>query len=127
VVLLTAVTVLADVFKQKRLVATVDADGVQRVAMTGGEYYFDPNVIVVKVNVPVEIDIKKTGSFTPHNIVLHAPDAGIDFSVSLATEPEIIKFTPTEIGTYPFECTKRFLFFKSHEERGMHGMIEVVE
>ena len=37
--------------KEKRVVATVDADGVQRVDVTGGEYYFDPNYIVVIGNV----------------------------------------------------------------------------
>ncbi len=45
--------------KINRVVATVDADGVQRVEVVGGEYYFDPNYIVVKVNKPVELTVKK--------------------------------------------------------------------
>ena len=36
--------------KEKRVVATVGDDGVQRVEVTGGAYYYDPNYIVVKVN-----------------------------------------------------------------------------
>jgi plastocyanin domain-containing protein len=114
-------------FVEKRFVATADADGVQRVTMVGGEYFFDPNVVVVRVNVPVELTITKEPGITPHNITLKAPGAGIDFAVDLSTEPKVIKFTPTKVGKYSFECTKRFLFFKSHEERGMHGILEVVE
>jgi plastocyanin domain-containing protein len=112
---------------EKRVVATVDADGVQRVEVTGGSYYFDPNIIVVKVNVPVELKVKKVGGATPHNIVLKAPEAGIDFSESLSSEPKMIQFTPTKVGKYPFECTHKLPFSKSHKDRGMHGVLEVVD
>lgn len=113
--------------KEKRVVAEMFPDGVQRVEMTAGSYYFDPNVVVVKVNVPVELKIRKEAGVTPHNIVIKARDAGIDVEESLGTEPKTIRFTPTKTGRYPFECTKRFLFFKSHKDRGMHGALEIVE
>jgi plastocyanin domain-containing protein len=112
---------------EKRVVATVDADGIQRVEITGGSYYFDPNVIVVKVNVPVELKVKKAGGATPHNIVIKAPEAGIDFSESLSSKPKLILFTPTKVGKYAFECTKKAPFSKSHKDRGMHGVLEVVD
>ena len=44
---------------EKRFVASVGSDSVQHVGMIGGEYYFDPNYIVVKVNMPVELKVKK--------------------------------------------------------------------
>ena len=114
--------------KEKRVVAIVDADGVQRVAVIGGEYYFDPNYIVVKVNKPVELTVKKASGYVPHDMVVKAPEAGIDFKVDLdAKKPEIVKFTPTKVGKYQIYCDKKLLFFKSHKDRGMHGMIEVVE
>ena len=113
--------------EEKRVVATVDADGVQRVEVLGGSYFFDPNYIVVKVNVPVELAVKKESGMAPHDIVLKEPDAGIEFGETMGTEPKIIKFTPTKTGTYPFTCEKRFLFFKSHKDRGMKGVLEVVE
>jgi len=124
---LVAAFALADEVKEKRVVATIDADGIQRVEVLGGEYYFDPNVIVVKVNTPVELKVRKAGGIAPHSIVINAPEAGIVFDESLGKEPKTIKFTPTKTGKYPFECTKRLLFFKSHKDRGMHGVIEVVE
>ena len=113
--------------KGRRVVATVGQDGVQRVEMTGGSYYFDPAEVVVKVNVPVEISIKKIGN-SPHNIFLKAPEAGIDFKASLGTEPKVIRFTPTKVGKYPFWCTEHAPFSsKSHRDHGMEGVLEVVE
>ncbi len=113
--------------KENRFVAIIGADGVQRAEITGGSYYFDPNVIVVKVNVPVELKVNKAGGATPHSIALKAPEAGIDFSVSLGKEAKSITFTPTKVGKYPFWCTKRLPFLKSHKAHGMTGVLEVVE
>ena len=114
--------------KEKRFVATVGPDGVQHVEIMGGEYYFDPNYIVLKVNVPVEFSVKKAPGYIPHDMVVNSPEAGIDFKVDLdAKKPDIVKFTPTKVGKYPMYCDKRLLFFKSHRERGMEGVIEVVE
>ncbi len=111
---------------EKRFVATVGADGVQHVELTGGEYYFDPNYIVVKVNTPVELKVKKAKGFIPHNLLVKAPEAGIDFKADLKEELQTIKFTPTKVGKYEMWCDKKLLWFKSHKDRGMDGYIEVV-
>lgn len=113
---------------QNRFTAVIGPDGVQKVEITGGSYYFDPNDIVVKVNVPVELVVRKAGGSTPHSFFLKAPEAGIDFNVTLGKEPKTIKFTPTKIGKYPFWCTKRApLSSKSHKDHGMTGVLEVVD
>lgn len=106
--------------------ASTDSSGVQRIEMIGGSYYFKPNDIIVKVNVPVEITVKKEPGAAPHNIVLHAPEAGIDFKAELSADPKVIKFTPTKVGKYPFFCDHRFLFW-SHRAKGMEGVLEVAE
>ena len=113
--------------QQKTYTAKVDADGVQRISMTGGEYFFEPKHIIVKVNVPVELSVKKTSGFVPHNIIIEAPGAGVEVNENIGKDPTIIKFTPKKTGKYPFYCDKRFLFFKNHRERGMEGVIEVTE
>jgi len=82
--------------------AVVDKDGIQRVNMLAGNYFFDPNHIVVKVDVPVEITIKREPGITPHDFVIKEPEAGIGISETLSTEPKIIQFTPKKPGTYPF-------------------------
>ncbi len=113
--------------KEKVFRATVGDDGVQRVEVIGGSYFFNPNHIIVKVNVPVELIVRKESGIVPHNIVIKAPEAGINVEESLSTEPKVIRFTPTRGGTYPIYCSKKLLFFESHREKGMEGILEVVE
>ncbi len=111
---------------EKRFVAAVGPDGVQHVEITGGEYYFDPNYIIVKVNTPVELKVRKAPGFISHDITVKAPEAGIDFKADLGKEWQSIKFTPTKVGKYEMFCDERFLWFTSHKDRGMDGFIEVV-
>ena len=105
----------------------VDSDGVQRVDILGGGYFFTPNHIIVKVDLPVELKVRKESGIVPHNIVIKAPEAGISVDESLDTEPKTIRFTPTKTGVYTFYCDKKLLFFESHREKGMAGVLEVIE
>ena len=107
--------------------AVVDSDGVQRVEITGGSYYYDPDYIIVKVNVPVELSVTKTSGLTPHNIVIHAPQADIEINEDMSTAPKTVRFTPLKTGKFDIYCDKRFLFFKNHREKGMKGILKVVE
>lgn len=113
--------------KISRGVAAVGGDGVQRLEITGGEYYFEPNYLVVKINTPVELKIKKTKGYIPHNLIVKAPEAGIDLKIDMKNDFHTIKFTPTRTGKYPMYCDKSLLWFANHREKGMEGMIEVVE
>lgn len=112
---------------KKIYTATIDTDGIQRVKVSGGEYFFNPNYIIVKVNVPVELTVTKEPTIVPHNIIINAPEAGIDIRETFGKNPKLIKFTPKKTGKYPFYCDKRFLFFKTHKEKGMEGVLEVIE
>ena len=107
-------------------IVPVDKDGVQRVEIVGGSYFFKPNHIVVKVNIPVELKVSKESGLVPHDIAAKSPEAGIEFKESLSSTPKVIKFTPTKVGKYPLYCSKKAPFSKSHREKGMEGMIEVV-
>ena len=107
-------------------VAKADSDGVQRVRLEAGGYFFKPNHIVVKVNVPVELSASREAGIVPHNLVIKAPEAGIAVEEDLATEPKKIAFTATAVGKYPFYCSNKLLFFTSHRERGVEGVLEVV-
>jgi plastocyanin domain-containing protein len=114
--------------EEKVLTAIVDADGVQRVDMVGGKYFFNPNHVIVKVNVPVELKVRKEPSIIPHNIAMKEPEAGINFKEALDDKkPAVIRFTPTKTGTFPFYCDKRLWPFASHREEGMKGVLEVVK
>jgi plastocyanin domain-containing protein len=115
--------------EKKTFQATIGQDGVQHVDIVGGEYFFDPYRIIVKVNVPVRLSVRKVGGVipVPHNIMIKAPEAGIDFNIDMDKEAKIVAFTPTKTGSYPIICNKKLLFFASHQEKGMEGVLEVVE
>jgi len=106
--------------------ATIDTDEVQRVEMVGGSYFYKPDHVIVKVNVPVALTIRKESGIVPHNFVLKAPEAGINLDLSLEDDPQTVRFTPTKTGSYPFYCDKKFLFFPSHRKEGMEGTLEVI-
>lgn len=107
-------------------VAKVDQDGVQRVRIVGGGYFFKPYHIIVKVNVPVELSASREAGIVPHNLVIKAPEAGVAVDEELTTETKKIAFTATAVGKYPLYCSNKLLFFASHRERGMEGVLEVV-
>lgn len=104
----------------------VDTDARQHVQIRGSSYYFEPDHIIVKANVPVVLSVRREWGIVPHTFVLEIPGSGIRVDESLSTTPKTVIFTPTEIGKFEFYCKNKLLFFKSHEEKGMKGILEVV-
>jgi hypothetical protein len=107
-------------------VAKLDADGVQRVRIVGGSYFFKPNHFVVKVNVPVELSASRESGIAPHNLIIKAPEAGLAVEEDLATDAKKIVFKATAVGKYPIYCSKKLPFVAGHRERGMEAVLEVV-
>lgn len=106
-------------------VAQTGPDGVQRVELTAGSYFFRPEHIVVSVGVPVELVIRNESKIVPHNFVMDSPEAGMALSEALSEKLSVVRFTPSKTGRYPFYCDRKLLFLKSHRERGMEGVIDV--
>ncbi len=46
-------------------VATPDADGVQRIRIVAGEYFFKPARLIVKANKPVELLVSREAGIVP--------------------------------------------------------------
>ncbi|MGR4067021.1 cupredoxin domain-containing protein [Billgrantia sp. C5P2] len=107
--------------------APASDDGVQRITLVGGNYDFEPEHIVVRAGVPVELQARRRPGLTPHNLVIRSIPMGLDIEASLTTEPTTIRFTPRVPGRVEFYCDKRLLFLSSHRDRGMVGVLEVVE
>ena len=107
--------------------ATVAADGVQHVRIEGGGDFFKPNRVIVRVNVPLELTVSVEKGFIPHTFVMHSPEAGLLVDEKLSSDAKVIRLTPTAVGKYHFYCKNKLLFFKSHRDKGMEGMLEVVE
>ena len=113
--------------QSKEFTAKKNKDGIQVIEMKANDFFFSPNIITVAVNVPVEIRTIRKSQFTPHNIVVKAPEAGIDISESITQEPKVIKFTPTKTGKYLFYCDRKVFFFIKHSSKGMRGILKVIE
>jgi plastocyanin len=101
-------------------------DGIQRGTLILDSYSYSPKHIVVTAGKPVELTLKSVTTITPHNFVLKEPGAGVNVDQTVDHgETAIVKFTPTQPGTYTFYCDKKLLFFPSHREKGMEGRLEV--
>jgi plastocyanin len=103
--------------------AVPGGDGVQRVDVTAHAFYFEPNRIILKANVPAELHVKNGSPMIPHNFSCIAPQAGItvDEGLGLLWDGETAKFTPTTAGEYNFFCK-----VDHHANKGMTGKIVVV-
>jgi plastocyanin len=117
----------AEVFQASTsVIVPVDNDGVQRISITVDSYSYTPKHLQVEVGKPVELILNSVTMITPHNFVVKEPAAGlmIDGDVP-AGKTEIIRFTPTQRGLFTFYCDKKLLFFKSHRDKGMEGLLDV--
>jgi plastocyanin len=98
-------------------------DGVEHVRVVAHSYWFEPNRIVVRAGVPVEITIKNAALGVPHNFTCFDHDAGIELSENLSVfrGQKRARFTPSKPGEYEFYC-----HVGSHAKKGMKGRIVVV-
>jgi plastocyanin len=99
------------------------ADGVQRVRVVAHSYWFEPNRIVVKAGVPVELTIKNAAFGVPHNLSCFDRAAGIelDANLGLFRGQKHARFIPVAPGEYEFYC-----HVGSHAKKGMKGTLVVV-
>ena len=80
----------------------------------------------MKAGKPVELTFKSVTLIVPHNIVIDDPRSGLAIREGIpAGENVTIKFTPAVQGSFAIYCDKKLLFFKSHREKGMEGVLEV--
>ena len=93
-----------------------------------GSYFIKPEKISVKVGEPVTLKLTNSASVVPHDLKIVAPEAGIDVKVDVAAgKTASVSFTPTKAGTYEMVCDKKLMFFASHKDKGMHGVLEVTQ
>ena len=100
----------------------VGADGVQRATITLDSYSYTPNHLIVEAGKPVELTLTSVTTITPHNFIIK--EFSVEQDVS-AGKTVVIKFTPTQTGTFPIYCDKRLWPLPSHRDKGMEGTFEV--
>jgi len=124
--LLGLVEVVTVFVAAESVIVPISQDNVQRLEITVDSYSFTPDSLVVKENIPVELIFKSVSWIVPHNFVLKSAEAGITIETEIARgETTIVRFTPTHVGEFKFSCTKKLLFFPSHEDQGMVGTLVV--
>jgi plastocyanin len=108
------------------VIVPLDSDGVQRATIVVDSYSYTPSHVQVEVGKPVELILDSVTIITPHNFVLKEPGAGLMLEHDVPTgKGTIIRFTPTQRGLFKFYCDKKLLFFKSHRDKGMEGLLDV--
>lgn len=103
-------------------VVPVGSDGVQRVTITLDSYSYTPNHVIVEAGKPVELTLTSVTTITPHNFIIKELSVEQDLS---AGKTVVVKFTPTQTGTFPIYCDKRLWPMPSHRDKGMEGTFEV--
>ena len=101
-------------------------DGIQRATVILDSYSFTPRHLVVQAGKPVELLLTSITTITPHNFVLKNEAAGLSIERDVSSGRTVtVQFTVRKPGLYPFYCDKKLLFFPSHQEKGMEGVLEV--
>ena len=106
--------------------AVLGDDGIQRLEIVAGSYFFEANHIIVKLGIPVELSIKIESKVVPHDFVLKVEASGIDIKEKIRKKGTLIRFTPNVAGEFPFYCSLRLLFLKRHRDKGMEGVLKVL-
>ena len=106
----------------REVTARTGADGVQHVEIIAHSYWYEPNRVVVRSGVPVEIRVHNASWISPHGFTCIAPDAGLEAHriVGFVGRTKTFKFTPKEPGEYSFFCQ-----VWSHSKKGMKGTLVV--
>jgi plastocyanin len=101
-------------------------DGVQRAEIVVDTYSYKPDHLIVVAGKPVEFTLKSVTIIVPHNVVIKAPEMGVEINQEVPAGKTVkVQFTPTKTGKAEIYCDKKLLFFKSHKEKGMVGTLEV--
>jgi plastocyanin len=108
------------------VIVPIDSDGVQRTTIVVDSYSYTPSHLQVEVGKPLELILRSATIITPHNFVLKEPGVGLMLEQDVPSgKGTIIRFTPTQRGLFKFYCDKKLLFFKSHRDKGMEGLLDV--
>ena len=124
--LCAVVTLAAEPSIGPPVVIPVAADGVQRATVTLDSYSYDPGHLVVEKGKPVELTLTSVTLLTPHNFIIKDPSGSLTVEQDVgAGKTVLLKFTPTQAGSFPIYCDKRLWPLPSHRDKGMEGKLEV--
>ncbi len=101
-------------------------DGVQRIKIVLGSYFYSPNEIIIQANEPVIIELENESFWTPHNFVIGDPKMNMHHEINVSPGDTVnLQLLLVSPGRYTFYCNNQLLFFPSHRKEGMEGVLEV--
>lgn len=103
-------------------IVPIGPDGVQRATVILDSYSYQPGHLILEAGKPVELTLKSETFLTPHNFIIK--ELSIEEDVG-AGKTIVVKFTPTQTGTFAIYCDKRLWPLPSHRDKGMEGKLEV--
>ena len=107
-------------------VVPVAVDGVQRATVILDSYSYQPDHLIVERGKPVELTLTSVTTIIPHNFIIKDPAGSLTVEQDVgAGKTVLVKFTPTQSGTFPIYCDKRLWPLPSHRDKGMEGKLEV--
>jgi plastocyanin len=125
-ILFACARVPKEVKTEKVSIVRADDQGIQRATITMDSYFYSPKNLSVQAGKPVELTLRNAATFLSHSF--HLEDSAVGHHVHAevsAGESHTVRFMPREGGTFVFYCDKKFLFFRSHRERGQEGRLDV--
>jgi cytochrome c oxidase subunit II len=93
-------------------------ESIQTIRITAQKFFYDPNNIIVKKDVPVVLELTSRDAVHGFN----CPDLKIRADL-FPNKTAILRFTPTMTGVFPFHCD----IFCGGGHEGMTGTITVRE
>jgi plastocyanin len=108
----------------QEVIAKEGPDQVQHVRVTAHTYWYEPNRVIVKRGMSVDLTVQNGAWFVPHSFGCSGKDAGFDLDLRLGMfhGSKHARFTPTRAGEYAFRCG-----VDHHAMKGMTGTLVVVE
>lgn len=107
--------------------ASVGPDGVQRIAIRCGADFFDPNRIVVRARVPVELVISTTDDVAPQSFVIDLPAPGAGrLKAAVGPAQKKLPFLPSLHGRFQVACQDSASGPADPAQRSKKGTLTVV-
>ena len=107
--------------------AYAEQDSTNIIEVQLGSYQFMPQEIQLGTDQAVILRLSNRDSIIPHNFTIEDPTGELDINVDVAAGESVdVKLNPTRPGRYTYYCSKKLLFMKSHREKGMEGVLNVV-
>ena len=83
-------------------------DGVQRIKIVLGSYFYSPNEIIIQANKPVLIELENQSFLTPHNFVIGDPEMSMHHEINVSPGDTVsLRLLLASPGRYTFYCNKQ--------------------